>query len=230
MGLADRDYMRERRRPGDRSVFAPPEPTFRSTLQYIWWFVCVAYISVKVLHWWAEKHQPPQAQVPAPVALEKPATQQMAKRYPQLTGNWDPNRSIPVQTPPAAPPLNARTITKCVTNGRVTFSDSACEAGASTSQIATSGNRNVVDSTPVIVARTPPPEPVRQVVANDVSPSAASSTGPDPAAARIAECAFHDQAIQSIDARARQPLSAYEQDWLSGKRKEHRDAQFRLRC
>lgn len=239
MGLADRDYMRERarrREHGERRVrqlsdrpFTPPEPTVGSTLQYVFGFVALAYLCVKGFHWWADNHQPPprpRAAISAPAPQVTP--QEQAKRFPQLTGNWDPSRRVPTYERIPAPPA-LTVVTKCVANGRVTFSDGPCEAGASVSHITVNGSRNVADAQPV----SPPPStmvaPAQRLVAIEASPPTASPEGPDPAA-RQAECAFHEQAIQSIDVRARQPLGPAEQDWLSAKRKEHRDAQFRLHC
>lgn len=51
-----------------------------------------------------------------------------------------------------------------------------------------------------------------------------------PAAASRVQCAALEQEIERIDARARQPLTAYEQDRLAERRKQVRDAQFRIRC
>jgi hypothetical protein len=45
-----------------------------------------------------------------------------------------------------------------------------------------------------------------------------------------AACEYHAAAIRAIDARARQAISAWEQDELAARRKKHRDEEFRLRC
>jgi hypothetical protein len=44
------------------------------------------------------------------------------------------------------------------------------------------------------------------------------------------ECKWLDERIRHLDSMARQPQSASTQDWISKKRKEARDRQFRLRC
>ena len=226
MGLADRDYMRERDRayrpPG------PPELTLFSALKYILVFVAITYWCVKGFYWWTDSRRLPQLAVPPPTAVTQPTPEDQAKRYPQLKGNWDPTRVAPTYQSVLQVP-NTTTVSKCVRNGRVTFSDGPCEPGASASRVAVNGEQNIVDGMRMPAPSHAPTAPMRQVAAIESSPQLETPAAPDPAFLQ-AQCASHEQAIQAIDARARQPLSAGEQDWLSARRKEHRDAQFRLRC
>jgi hypothetical protein len=50
------------------------------------------------------------------------------------------------------------------------------------------------------------------------------------AASNLATCKALDTQISSLDALARQPQSGATQDWITQRRREARDQQFRLRC
>ena len=61
----------------------------------------------------------------------------------------------------------------------------------------------------------------------------ADQTTPAPESPHVQKkqlCDYLDEQIKWIDAMARQPQSGRKQDWLSARRKEVRDEQFRIRC
>lgn len=75
-------------------------------------------------------------------------------------------------------------------------------------------------------APTPPAQLPEQVTQLEQSPVPVES----PHVLKKQHCAYLDESIQWIDARARQPLSGGKQDWLAARRRELRDEQFRIRC
>lgn len=76
----------------------------------------------------------------------------------------------------------------------------------------------------VIAERSIPREPAAVAAAPTLR------TGPSPALKRQQECKYLDNLIRELDAWARQPQSAAEQDRVRGERKQARDRQFALRC
>jgi hypothetical protein len=223
MGLADRDYMRERRQE-DRH-FTPPEQSMRSTLWTVLFWVALTFLVYKAVVWWQSRPTPPRQPVSSHVSPPPVLTPSTRQSHPQLTGNWDPNRTVPTSIPP--PPVNeARTISKCVVNGVITYSDGACPHGVPTARLTIDSSRNVADALPSHQRQEPPPQAVIQPVAEAVP---AENMSPDFASKR-ALCLQLDEAVNYVDARARQALPAHEQDRLAAERKRYRDEQFRLHC
>jgi hypothetical protein len=132
--------------------------------------------------------------------------------------------------PPVQPALpatqNTTVVIKCVINGTTTYvaSPRDCPAKSEITSLAIDPRQNLSDGLPnasQIIRRPSPyaaPEPVTH------------RAGADPNAQRKSICHAYDEEIKMIDARARQPLSPQEQDWLTAKRRNARDEQFRLQC
>jgi hypothetical protein len=237
MGIADRDYMRERHRearahPGRPG---PPEPSATSTLWYILFFLSIAFLGYKAASWWDSTHpKGPKRPAPhlaiapaAPVAARGSPVPEPRQRIPgvnpNLTGSWDANRPM-APNAPAPTPAATTIVIKCVINGVTTYADSEsdCLARAKATVVTIHARQNLSDglpSAPQIIQR---PSPMAQL---DAAP-----TGPDPNIQRQALCQSYEQEIKWMDERARQPLSGQEQDWLAAKRKKARDEQFRLHC
>jgi hypothetical protein len=223
MGLADREYMRERTR--QRPEFRPPpEPSMAVIL---WTFVVLGAIAIGIYSGWkSSKHErpplaPKAAIVPAPPATAPPQT----RSHPELTGNWDPARKI---TPAPAPAVSTHTVViKCVVNGVTLYAENEadCLAHAKKTVVRIDPSRNVSDPVPTL-----PPQPIP--AAPSVQITAADPPVPtvDPLVQKKVVCQNLEEEIKWIDQRARQPLSGQEQDWLAAKRKKARDEQFRLRC
>lgn len=71
----------------------------------------------------------------------------------------------------------------------------------------------------------------RPAVAQAEQPTPAPAPAPEsPHVQKKQLCDYLDEQIKWIDAMARQPQSGRKQDWLSARRKEARDEQFRIRC
>jgi hypothetical protein len=226
MGLQDRDYMRGRHRGDNVRQFRPPEPTVRSTLWMILFWVFFTFLCYKAWNWWhLQQIAPPPAVTPMSVS-PRPASP--PKQHPNLTGNWDPARTMPTQLPPSpAQGVAVQTFTKCVVNGVTSYTDGECAPNAKRSHVTINPAENLADGLRVAApVRAHPSEPPPQIVQH----------GPDVGALPNVHlekkllCEKYDEEIKHIDARARQPLPGSEQDRLAALRKKARDEQFRLRC
>lgn len=120
MGLQDRDYMRERRSAG--RPFSPPKPARTPALTIVLVFVMSLFALYKGADWWLDHRathmQPVAAMSPAAVPRESdtpPAQRPTHFAYPAAQ-----------EPPPEAP----RSVTKCVVNGRTSYSDAECPRGA----------------------------------------------------------------------------------------------------
>lgn len=230
MGMADRDYMRERR-PADAD-FRPPRrrgpPTWAVVL------VCCAvlaglyraadgYLSYRA----AQDDSPRRAKAAAAAPIQG---QELTGSRPRSTGD------LPVAqdrsgsgsgAPGTHRPATVQTFSKCVDlRGRTVYSDGPCAAGERMSRVEVRSDVNVVDAEPI-------PSPSRsQAYANaQAAATPQPSRAPQfPAYDPRAACTSLDQAIAGYDAQARQAHSGQMQDWISARRKEARDQQFRLRC
>ena len=129
------------------------------------------------------------------------------------------------KTPPPAltQPGGEAVITKCVENGRTTYSDQACAAAATATQLRTHTNQNLLNNWKS--AKTTPSEPVGSQVA-DVTVTAQTAATHN----TLEECKSIEARIKALDDWARQPQNAQMQDWLRDERKKSRDRQFRSRC
>lgn len=231
MGIADRDYRRERHRKASEHAgrSGPPEPSATSALWNILFFVTIAFLGYKAAAWWDSTHAKGARVAPtvsvgpaAPAVPAAPAPQRHVPTVnPSRTGNLDPNPAIAPRAPTAAA---TTVVIKCVINGVTTYaeSESDCIARAKTTVVTINPNQNLsqgLPNAPQIIRR---PSPVAQV--------AAAPAAVDPNVQRQALCQAYEQEIKWIDERARQPLSGQEQDWLAANRKKARDEQFRLHC
>jgi hypothetical protein len=226
MGIADRDYMRERQnhRAGP---FSPPEPSAGMTIWMVLLFVVLTYAAYRTWQFWQPKL--PTAVVKT-VPVEAAAESQKPIAHPSLTGNWDPNRIVERPAPAAQSTTAVHVVTKCVVNGVTLYAESAEDCAAHAKKllpVRIDPTQNLVDGLPPDVPQAPIPPPAQAVQAGPV-PSL--SPAADPNVIKKAQCLDYEEEIKWIDARARQPLSAWEQDQLAAKRKRARDEQFRLRC
>ena len=219
MGLADRDYMR--RRQQHERISGPFDPSVTSTLWIILFFVAFTFVSYKAVTWWQQR------QALKTVGAER-ATEQLQPPSPprldsRLTGNWDPDRVVAQPAPRFEQQGQTTYVTKCVINGATTYSQGPCTPNANATTVRIYPSQNVADSVPIPSSVLQAPQLVTQ----------AEPAYPQVESRHIVmknQCAAYDEAIKQIDARARQPISGGEQDWLAARRKEQRDAQFRTRC
>ncbi len=144
--------------------------------------------------------------VPANRAISKPVTQAPAG---------------PVAVDPGVPTArtNGLTVTKCIAQGRTIYSDGACPAGSTSSALHIQRDLNLSQATQVAAVN--PPE----------SPDAAMRTVQTAAnTVNKAQCDALEEVAKSIDAEARLPQSPQKQDHLTQRKREVRDAMFRLKC
>lgn len=224
MGVADRDYMHSRRQ--DEHFTKHSEPSGTSTLKIVLFWLVIAFACYKAVTWWQQ-----QRQAPKPVAA-KPVPQQPTVTQPRtdarLTGNWDPAFAPAAPSQRSQPREQSRQVTKCTVNGSTTYSDGPCPVDAKAATVKIDRSQNIADSVRIAQAPLqPPPQQPPQQIAQAEQPLAQAES---PHLLKKQRCEYLDEQIKRIDARARQPLSAGEQDWLAARRKEHRDEQFRIRC
>lgn len=224
MGIADRDYMRERRQV-EEIRFTPPPAQRLSFLWMLLVWVGAAFALYKVYEkvYESKVHQAPAASQVTKTSKPAPPT--------ATTSSWqEPQRPvarsqhIPAYPAAVPPPQEARSVTKCVGNGTTTYSDQGCAAGSVAERVEVNPNRNLSDGLPrskIDFTPAPTNNPAGELaVANaDANPHFKKN-----------KCDALEARIRSIDAEARQPQSAQTQDRLAMWRKEARDEQFRLRC
>ncbi|WP_295849666.1 DUF4124 domain-containing protein [uncultured Xylophilus sp.] len=230
MGLIDRDYMRERR-PEDIN-FRPPRR--RPLSAWAITLICCAVLAglyraadVYLEHRAAQEDARRRAQAAAAAAASR--TEPAAIRRPN--SDYFPGAPDHPATGSVAPtairPPPAVTVSKCVdARGRTAYSDGPCATGERASRVEARRDINVADAEPVPLAQQRSTYANAQPAGALFPMGAAQPYAYDP---RVT-CAALDQAIAAYDAQARQPQSAPMQDWISARRKEARDQQFRLKC
>lgn len=223
MGLQDRDYLRARQRGeyDNPKLFSPPEPSTKLTLWIILFWVAVIFACFKGWSWWELRQAPPAAAkatvVPTPAAV--------LKAYPNLTGNWNPNKPAPPYSPSL--PSTVQTFTKCIGSGVTSYTDGKCDPSAKSSRVTVNPGENLSDGLrPAIPDRTRSAVAPPQVV--QAGPAAEPSRNPHLEKKLL--CDQYEAEIKRIDTMARQPLAGSEQDRLATQRKKARDEQFRIRC
>ena len=236
MGIADRDWYRDEIRRRDPWI-APLNEDFRRSgarrsLHSTLWAVLlvVAMVGSAVAHRWWEGQQRSSLPTTASPTGKIPPADLFAD---DPTWHQGPRPTQEEHT--NAPPTETREVTKCIVNGRATYTGVAdCGAGVRVS---------------VPVGRGPSPEELQnaQIQAQNLAQQAAevdrqaawrqwrleqqlANASPPASLAKPAECAALDQAIQGYDAQARQPQSAGTQDWIKDRRAEARSRQFALHC
>ncbi len=226
MGLADRDYMRQRRSADDAPIRPPQQGPVAGMLRMaLFWIGVLAALWVGG-NWLLEQKRVALSTKPPPLAPATPTPQQQ-----------------PVPTSPSASPRNAdmglgspaydtesstvRTVSKCTVNGSTTYTEGHCPQGASATQLR-------VDSAPMgmlpPLANAPTIQQSTSVAVDTVPAQSAARGTPQPTFDRAAECRLLDAEIQRLDALARQPQNAQMQDWIRSERKKARDRQFEIRC
>ncbi len=228
MGIADRDYMHERKEPTFEKGRTPKSLSraenssgLRSKLWMILVWLSILVLLYKSFLWWESstrmnRKSIANVEVVAPVD-SVPTYQSDA---PQVIKRQQQSPSVPSeQFQP-----DKRSVTKCIVNGKVMFTDNACPTGATASSV-TVYTSNVGTVQPSYIS---PPTEDAQIVA--LAPSVVQQTtvvnhGPS---AKEFECPILTQQIERIDRLARQPQSGQAQDQLSAERKRLRSRQFAL--
>lgn len=218
MGLMDRDYMKDSSR--DRPFRPPPESALAGWLGKLVILVCILYLGFKLADWLDHRAKPAPAKA---LITAVPVVQTTVQPTTQLPTTAPSLPKTPLHLPMRNVPAESDSIIKCVINGKTSYGDNTCAAGAMTSKVVIKQNQNLI--APITVpsvaqAITPAPAPITITRVNP---------GPDYAALK-AECAWLDASIKHLDDLARQPQSGSMQDWIRDERKKMRDRQFRIRC
>lgn len=219
MGMSDRDYMRERRPKEQMWERSPQVSKLRSNLWMLLTWVSVLFLLYKSFLWWELTKKPIKAinssiEVAVPEAAPVVSKQSPTPQSRQLSSV---NRS-------AQDHSGDRTVTKCMVNSKVLYTDSDCPTGSKESSV-TVHTANVGTVAPQMPVTASLPVGYQTVVTN-VSSSSSVSTAPT----RNIECGYLDEQIKVIDSLARQPQSGQTQDHLSAQRKKFRSRQFELHC
>ena len=228
MGLADRDYMRERRPRGDGPVTPPPSAGRTPALHIILIWLLVGLVLWMGANWFLTHHQVTQRfAVPPPTAQSQPEVKAPAQQAALPTSDRYPAKTQAYrQTIPAA---SNQQVIKCTAGGKTTYSDTPCPVGALATAV------QITQAPPV------PPQPLRsappptQTPANWPQPPIVIVQAPQPpmvdlSATRQLECKALDEEIKHLDGWARQPNSGQTQDLIRDKRKRARDRQFEIHC
>ena len=218
MGLMDRDYMKDRQR--ERPFRPPPDRSGVSTIGIAIIFITALFGLYKVAEWKLNQRATELATKNA--AVEPTETSHVINVRPRTTDQ--PFPPLPSYQNAPDPQPGSRTVTKCVVNGKTSYSDGNCATGAIASQIVTKANHNLMDA-----VRMPVVTQAAELVSQSSVVVVQGNQGSDYAAMK-AECAALDEHIKYLDAMARQPQSAQTQDWIRDERKKARDRQSRIPC
>jgi hypothetical protein len=221
MGLSEQDYLHERR-DGDTNVLQfRPAPRKTSFMTVVLCLVVTLSLLYKAALWWQDK--PSQKSMSArPSAVVSVETPQRVEP-PSISELSAQQARIQPNQPPAA-----GTVSKCVVNGRVTYSDVACPKEAAV------GSVKLVPAVPREGSEQPKAVPPLPVVAQQsgttLAPQPTLHTPVQATPAKATECKYLDELVKQIDVQALQPLTLQQQDLLRGDRKKARDRQFFLGC
>ena len=246
MGLADRDYMRERHREEDRrNPFSPPAASgLRSTIWAVACWASIAYLLFKGFAWWEQQRKP--AGSPPPTVRMAPAAVGPQIKGPDHLSAKTQEQGMPTQRTTAEgpaggasreitlpPQTGANVVSKCVVNGVVTYSDREC-SGRASRQVPIDPNANLADGMPGASAHFAGVQPRAGQIVYRTSGAVDADLPPGTSTSDSVEnqtrCAALEQEVRALDAAARHALPAFEQDRLAARRKLARDAQFRLHC
>lgn len=222
MGLADRDYMHERRDGDNKVLHFRPVPKKTSVVTIVLYLVVTFYLLYRATLWWQgnqlQKRMPafPTAEIQAEVPPTAEPTRTFAPQIPRAA-----------QAEPNQPPAPG-TVSKCVVNGKVTYSDAACPKEA------IAGSVKLIPTDPGTVSQksmavsSPPVVSQQSDAASEPQPTIHAPTQAAPA--KTAECRNLDEVVKQVDKQALQPLTLQQQDLLRVGRKKARDRQFFLGC
>lgn len=228
MGIADRDYMRERKEPtfekgrASKNLFrAGNKSGLRSKLWMTLTWLSILFILYKSFLWWETRSQlnrtvneSVEVTTPEnPVPADQPKTPQVIQRQRQ-----SPSAALEQIQP------GQRNVTKCIVNGKVMFTDNACPSGATETSV-TVHTSNFGTVQPSYIS--PPPADAQIAAPSVIQQTTVVNQGPS---AKEYECPILTQLIDRIDGLARQPQSAQTQDQLSAERKRLRSRQYALGC
>ena len=179
-------------------------------------FVLVFYALFHLTQWALDQRAP----APRHWALKPQPASELREAPPQAPAL----APLPAQQNVLEPRNGTRTITKCVVDGRISYNDYGCAAGAVATSVVTKPNQS-------LVAAVRPASANPAVQAKETSrPFSVVAQASNASVARASECKFIDAQAANLDAMARQPQSGQMQDWTRAERKRLRDLQFQVAC
>lgn len=232
MGFADRDYMRDREKPGPhndptRIRRGNAQPTPFGFLTKVVIFVGI----VVVLAWAIDRfdnsliptRQSPLQSVPLSTqkqeqsSIERHTDPKLGPREESLV-----NYSNPANT-------NSRSreeIFKCVVNGNTTYSNEPCVTKTAQKNLVLNESQGIIS---------PPKERLEDLTAKRHAAEAAYQRNVSQQIARPAqspkvECEALNKYIEQLDSMSRQAQSGQMQDWIRQERQKARDRQFHILC
>ena len=228
MGLADRDYMRERRPRGDGPFAPPPSAGGTPALHIILLWLLLGVVLWMGSNWFLARHGDTQRlAAPSPAAQSQPAVKAPEQQTALPTADRYPAKTQPSrQNIPAA---SNQQVIKCTAVGKTTYSDTPCPMGALATAV------KITQAPPV------PPQPLRsappptQTPTHWPQPPIVIVQAPQPpmvdlSTMRQVECKALDEEIRHLDSWARQPNSGQTHDLIRDRRKRARDRQFEIHC
>ena len=228
MGLADRDYMRERRPRGKGPFTPPPSAGGTPALHIILIWLLLGLVLWTLANWFLTHQRATQRlAAPPPAAQSQPAVEAPAPQAALPTVDLHPANTQPHrQNYPAA---SNQQVIKCTAGGKTMYSDTPCPIGALATAV------QITQAPPV------PPQPLRSAPPPNQMPAhwpqqpivivqAPQRPTVDPSAMRQLECKALDEEIKHLDSWARQPNSGQTQDLIRDRRKRARDRQFEIHC
>lgn len=221
MSYQDRDLYRDQMR--EQEAWPHPLSTSRRSYRlppFAWAIVgLAAMIGSAHLHdWWARTH----------VATPGATSSELRTYTPPMPEPRFEKARVPEPVARGDEPPMTRQVVRCVLNGRTAYSAAAeCPSGGRT--VAVDPSRSEMEGGLSEYQL----QMLRSADARIVADQAAALAAPVQNSAistNGAECAALDQQIHSLDARARNPISGYEQEVIRAERVRARSRQFELHC
>lgn len=227
MGLADRDYMRDRARDGERRSARIFKNSTESSATSILWMVLtwmsIFFLLFKAFSWWEANRTVPARHTVIEQRRNPPAAESNATsvRTPQPS-------SLRPGSPASFEPYQEATedfsVAKCVGRTGTSYSDGPCPAGTAATRVAAGTQTNISDGLTRRTTREQSQSPVVVTTSADLPlPSIEPSN-------LLAQCKSLTEELNRFDVIARQPLSGAMQDWIRDQQRALQSRKFALKC
>ena len=223
MPTSQRDYLHARRDGEDHVLRFRPAPKQLPLWCMVLCIGVVLFALVGAVQWWQGKQLQSQPLQPTPSSAPAHSAPSSA---PQAASG-----GVSLDAPPSATQSSAGTVTKCVVNGRVSYTDAACPAGAQSVHVKLAP-ANVMQAVPVSPTLSPPdavPPTPQQPSGIDAAPTPVAQPMP-PVVSKDLQCKALSEQVRQLDLITLQPLTPPILDYYRGVRRRLRDQQFALGC
>lgn len=210
------------------SAFSRPATSRQDVLWMVLVWVAVAFVLYEGFVWFQDWRA---TQVAAPKIPFGEAGEPIPRAQVRAPTTLPPAPRSESRSENAAPPgaSGKRSITKCILNGSVSFTDGKCPTGAKLSEITV----DVSDLGTVAPRPRQIDPPLASQNVQNVFPQQQPQQSvmiPDKAQMKAAECPSLKYAIEQIDAATRQPLSIQRQEFYKEERRKLRQREYDLGC